>query len=196
MPRRNAFLRDDSSSKFLTHDLYRTKRHRKWKIARLMGDIIINRLTLHALSRISIDGCGIWGDRIDSHLLVLWWTSLSSDLMHLKRTHLVRAASFFPNSISCPYNYLSPVSFYAALLASYSSFLSLGPLYRVLRPRIYTVMNSMTREKCKYRPKFHAAFQAEMFFLFVPVNLIMLQLDWTVASRRIVNIYINIHVWQ
>jgi hypothetical protein len=35
--------------------------------------------------------------------------------MHLKATHLVRAASFFPNSISRPYNYLSPVSFLAAL---------------------------------------------------------------------------------
>lgn len=144
------------------------QRRRKWKIVRLMGNIIINRLTHALYSRVR-------GGRIRrqaiSHL-VPHWASLSSDLMHLKRTHLVSAASFFPNSISRPYNYLSFSS-----LAYYSLSLSPGPLCRIPGLGIYTVMSSMTREM-QISAEISRGIPVWKCF-FVLVDSTMSRLDWT-----------------
>lgn len=99
--------------------------------------------------------------------------------MHLKRTHLVSAASFFPNSISRPYNYLSRLSRFPAALAHNLSF-SLSPspsglLYR--NPRIYTVMSSMTREM-QISAEISRGIPARKRF-FVSAHLIMSRSDWT-----------------
>jgi len=108
--------------------------------------------------------------------------------MHLKRTHLVSAASFFPNSISRPYNYLSPLSF--SDLAHCSVSLSPGLLYWIPGAGIYTVMSSMTREM---------QISAEIL-RGIPVRNVSLCRSIRrcrgLIERRIVNIYINIRMCQ
>lgn len=134
---------------------------------------------------------GVRGGRIRrqaiSHL-VPHWTSLSSDLMHLKRTHLVSAASFFPNSISRPYNYLSPLSFSG--LAHYSLSLSPRLLYRIPGPGIYTVMSSMTREM-QISAEISRGIPVRKYF-FVPIDPTMSRPDRTTGSLIFILIFAHV----
>lgn len=74
------------------------------------------------------------------------WTSLSNDLMHLKRTHLVSAVSFFPNSISRSVQLSFAFHSRSLFLLIFSFSFPPNVVHRIPGRKIYTIMNTMTRE--------------------------------------------------